>query len=110
MEAPVLKSHPPLKTWRVNLGGNLWVGCFVWHRIADSPYSDGTEAAYFQAMEYPRKIGEIHVDRRHHDVASASHEAFHCVESLRKRVKWSEERLAQVLERITVSIVEQTRR
>lgn len=99
----------PLQTWRVDLGGGLWVKCFVWRRIADSPYSDGTEAAYFQAMDWPRKVGEIHVAREHHDVASASHEAYHCVQEVRRRgLRWTEERMAQAVERVTVSIVERT--
>lgn len=97
----------PLQTFDVRLGGNYWVRCFVWHRIEDSPYSDGTEAAYFQELDLPRKVGEIHIRQSYHDVASAAHEAYHVAEALRRRkVGWSEEQMAQAVERLATAITE----
>ena len=101
---------PPTSTFRVNLAARFWVRCHVWQLMEDAPEADGLEAAYFLATPTRRKIGDIHFSVKYLDLDTITHEAYHAIAELRRRVEGAhthegEEWCAQQQERLIRGIV-----
>jgi len=100
----------PLLCFRVNLAWRYWVSVSVWPVITDSPHSDGTEAAYLlRTRTKPCKLGELHFAAQWCDVGTITHEAYHVVSELRRRLdntdtdhgeEWCARQTERLVERI----------
>ena len=102
----------PLYSFPVRLGLGFWVRVHLWESSAHAPDNgDGRDAAYFLVTdEWPRKLGDVHLGRNWLDVETVTHEAYHVVAELRRRVDGTnshrgEEWCAAQLERIVGRVV-----
>jgi len=106
----------PVLTFPVQLGFRFWVRVILWPRASDAPDNgEGRDAAYFLPTDdLPRKLGDVHFGRNFLDLATITHEGYHVIAEIRRRIDGShthrgEEWCARQTERFVTGVVNRVR-
>lgn len=78
----------PVCSFVVRLGLGFWIRIHLWERADDAPvgYKFPIEGCFEWTRKLPKKVGDMHLGRDYLSLETITHEAYHAVAELRRRV------------------------